>query len=307
MALVTPKKRKPAVAQKRRVGQHHKQGKQYLKHYWPYLPMLLVVGMGLFVNTLWSSSGVLGASSDYSATALLQATNASRAASSQSALSLDPQLTAAAQAKANDLIAKNYWAHNSPDGKTPWDFITASGYQYQTAGENLAYGFSDAGATENGWMNSAEHKANILNAGYTQVGFATASSPNYQGKGPATVVVAEYAAPVAAAANITFTVPNPPAVAGASTIKPLAATEIQAQNVSRIQLLTGGRATWSLFAVSLIASTALVVFILRHGLRLQRVLVRGERFVAHHAMLDVVFLAIVMAGFVLTRTSGFIR
>jgi uncharacterized protein YkwD len=302
MALVTKTKRKPTTAHKKRVAQHHKQSQHYLKHYWPYLPMLLVVGFGLFVNSLWSSGSVLGASSDYSAQTLLSATNTNRAAANESALTLDPKLTAAAQAKANDLVAKDYWAHNAPNGKTPWDFITAAGYNYQTAGENLAYGFTDASNVETGWMNSTEHKANILNGSYQNVGFAIAHSLNYQGKGPQTVVVAEYGAQVAAVANITFTVDNPVAT---PSVK--AATDIRAQNVSRIQLITNGHATWSLFAVSVISSTALAVFLLRHGLRLQRLLVRGEQFVTHHAMLDVVILVVVMAGFVLTRTSGFIH
>jgi uncharacterized protein YkwD len=306
MALVTKQKRKPPIAHKKRVGQHHKQSQTYAKHYWPYLPMLLIVGMGLFVNSAWSNHAVLGAHSDYSATALLNATNSNRADAKEQALVLDHQLTTAAQAKANDLASKNYWAHNAPDGKTPWDLITTTGYQYQTAGENLAYGFTDAGSTETGWMNSVDHKANILNSDYTQVGFATASSPNYLGKGPATIVVAEYAAPVAAAANITFTVPNPVqsgAVAGIHTAR----ADLPAQTVSRVQLITGGHATWSLFAVSLIASTALCVFILRHGLRLQKVIIKGEQFVAHHAYLDITIVAIFTAGFILTRTSGIIR
>lgn len=305
MSLIAKQKRKVPIAHKKRVGQHHKQGKQYAKHYWPYLPMLLVVGLGLMVNSLWSNHGVLGAHSDYSAAALLSDTNTNRSSAGETALSLDPELTAAAQAKANDMVATNYWAHTSPTGKTPWDFIAATGYQYQSAGENLAYGFTDASSTEAGWMNSTDHKANILNRNYSQVGFAVAQSPNYQGKGPQTIVVAEYASPVAAASNITFTVPSNPGNSVLPQVK--AATDINAVSVSRIQLITGGHASWSLFAVSVIGSTALCVFLLRHGLRLRRAFARGEQFIAHHAMLDIVILTVVMAGFVLTRSSGIIR
>lgn len=306
MALASKQKRKPPVAHKRRVGQHHKQNKRYLKSYWPYLPMLLIVGVGMLVNNLWSTHGVLGAASDYSVNTFLDVTNANRAAAHVPALTIDPELAIAAQNKANDLVAKNYWAHTAPNGKTPWDVIAATGYQYQTAGENLAYGFSDASSTEAGWMNSSDHRANILNTAYTQVGFAVASSPNYLGKGPQTVVVAEYASPAPAAANITFSVPNPATVAGAQTTK-LAPVDLPAQNVSRIQLMTDGHATWSLFAVTLIASSALIVFLLRHGFYLRRAMTRGEMFIAHHPMFDLVILIIAVAGFVLTRVSGFIR
>jgi uncharacterized protein YkwD len=309
MALATKTKTKsrPPAAHKKRTGQHHKHNKHYLKSYWPYLPMLAVVGLGLVINTVWSKVGVLGASNDYSAQTLLADTNVNRAQDGEPALTLDPELTAAAQAKAEDLVTKDYWAHNSPAGKTPWDFITQAGYQYQKAGENLAYGFSDADSAEVGWMNSPEHKANILDADYQNVGFATASSPNYQGRGPETVVVAEYGDPVVAAANITFTVPQPTGGSTSAIDTKIHPSDIQAQNVSRIQLLTGGHATWSLFAVTLLASGALVAFLLRHGLRLQRAVTSGETFIAHHPLLDITIMVLIMAGFVLTRTSGIIR
>ena len=304
MALVTKQKRKPPVTQRKRVGQHHKHSKQYIKHYWPYLPMLLIAGLGLFVNNLWSSHAVLGDHSDYSAVAFLRATNADRAAAHLQPLGLSSKLAQAAASKAQDMAAHGYWSHTAPDGKTPWDFITSSGYQYQLAGENLAYGFASADGTETGWMNSAEHKANILTGGYSDVGFATVNVANYLGKGPATVVVAEYAAPTNTVSNITFTVPNPQAVAGASAVKP---SELHAQNISRVQLLTGGHATWSLVALSIIASSALTAFLLRHGFRLHRLLSRGELFVTQHVMLDIIILGVAVIGFVLTRTSGFIH
>ena len=304
MALATRPKPKPY--HKKRQAQHHRRGKHYLKAYFPYIPMLLIVGVGLAINSLWSAGSVLGSTSDFGSTKLLSATNDQRAAQHEATLTADPQLAAAAQAKANDMATHNYWAHNSPDGKTPWSFIAASGYQYQSAGENLAYGFTDASSTVVGWMNSPEHRANILNADYQNVGFGVASSPNYQGQGPETIVVAEYAQPVAAAANITFTVPQTaentplPAVHGAST-------ELAAQPVSRLQILTGGGAAWATVAASALAGAALALFITRHSLRLHRAFVRGETFVNHHPMFDIMIVFIFTAGFILTRSSGIIR
>ena len=305
MALAQKTRKKPPLAHKKRVGQHHKQGKHYLKHYWPYIPMLLIVGVGLLVNSIWSSQAVLGAKSDYSAQALLDATNRNRSNDSKPVLELNRQLTAAAQIKANDMATRNYWSHTAPDGKTPWDLITTAGYQYEQAGENLAYGFRDAVSTEAGWMNSSEHRTNILNAAYTQVGFAVASAPNYQGKGPSTIVVAEYATPAPAAANITFVVPEPSGtVAGVAQVN---TQEIHSKKVSRIQLMTGGNASWSLVLVSIIASSALTAFLLRHGMRLHKLLANGEHFVARHGLIDAAFLVVVMAGYVLIQTSGVIR
>lgn len=268
--------------------------------------MLMIVGAGLLVNSVWSANGVLGVKSDFSHQTLLSETNARRSGEKQVSLILDPQLSAAAQAKAEDMARHNYWAHNSPDGRTPWTFITASGYQYQTAGENLAYGFSGASDTITGWMNSPEHRANILNTAYRNVGFGVARSLNYQGQGPETIVVAEYGQPVDAAATVTFNVPDPSTTA--SNVQGITGnTELSARPVSRIQLVTNGQASWSLAAVSALAGAALALFIARHSLRLHRALVRGEAFITHHPLLDIAIVFIFTTGFVLSRASGVIR
>ena len=101
--------------------------------------------------------------------------NADRATAGQPPLSLNGRLTLAAQAKAADMIANNYWDHFRPsDRKAPWDFIDESGYGYRVAGENLARGFrTEAGITD-AWMQSPAHRANMLSAKYREVGFATA-------------------------------------------------------------------------------------------------------------------------------------
>jgi hypothetical protein len=296
MALAT--RPKPKTHAKKRQAQHHRHSKHYLKSYWPYLPMLLIVGLGLMVNSAWSKSSVLGAKSDFSAGSLLDDTNVERAKDNEPALALNPQLAAAAQAKAEDMVKADYWAHNSPEGKTPWSFINASGYQYQTAGENLAYGFSSAGDSVAGWMNSPEHRANILDNTYRDVGFGVASSPNYQGQGPETVVVAEYGQPATAA--------NPVAATQASNVLG-ASSEIAAQPVSRVQVLAGSQAAWSLLAVIVLTTAAMALFTLRHGYRLHRLLTRGEIFVVHHPYFDIAIVFVITAGIILTRTSGIIR
>jgi hypothetical protein len=300
MALAT--RPKPATHTKKRQAGHHRQSKHYLKAYWPYLPMLTIVVVGLMINGLWASHAkVLGASSDFSSASLLINTNQQRANDKETALTLDPQLTQAAQAKADDMVANNYWAHDSPSGKTPWTFITAAGYNYQAAGENLAYGFKGAGAVITGWMNSPEHRANVLSTSYQNVGFGVAISPDYQGQGPETIVVAEYGEPVASAANITFTVPS------STTPVQAPVTELAAQPVSRIQLITGGQAAWSALVVSALSGAALALFIVRHGLRFKKLVLESETFVARHPFLDIAIVFVMTSGFLLTRTSGIIR
>lgn len=254
--------------------------------------MLVVVALGLMGNA-WLShhQQVLGAHASVSAATLLQDTNVERQHNHDQPLSINSQLAAAAQAKANDMAAQGYWSHTSPGGKTPWTFIQQSGYQYQTAGENLAYGFADSASTVAAWMNSAEHRANLLDNQYQNVGFGIATAENYQNHGTQTVVVALYGEPKDSAA----------AVLGAQQTLPAS------HHVARIQLLTNGAAPWSIAAMSFLAGGCVVFFIVRHGLLVRRALAKSEAFIIHHPMLDIAVVSLGVVSFVLAQTSGFIH
>jgi hypothetical protein len=297
MTLAAKPKRNSAHHKKRQ-GQHHRHTDSYLKHYWPYLPMLLIVGLGFVVNSLWSNYGVLGASSNLSNNALLQGTNAQRAADHEQPLVLNSQLNAAAQAKANDMAARNYWSHNTPDGRTPWSFITTAGYHYQMAGENLAYGFNNAADTVSGWMNSPTHRANILNQNYKDVGFGVAQAASYQGHGPTTIIVAEYGSPTGAIIATS---------GGTAGMRDTSLASAKSQPVSRIQLITNGRATWSTVAVAAIGGAALAVFVTRYALRLKRLALEGESFVLHHPLLDIAIVFVGTMAFIFMQASGTIH
>lgn len=254
----------------------------------------------MLVNSVWSGNGVLGAARDFSAGTLLSDTNAERAKQGEPALRLDPRLSAAAQAKAKDMVSADYWAHNAPGGKTPWTFITESGYRYQSAGENLAYGFTSADDAVAGWMNSPEHRANVLNRAYGDVGFGVASSPNFLGKGPEIIVVAEYGQAAESGAVAAGQAKNE--VLGANS-----AEELASRPVSRIQVLTGGEQTWSLFLVVAVTGAAGALFTLRHGYKLHRWATRSEMFVTQHPYYDIAIVFIITLGLVLTRVSGVVH
>lgn len=114
---------------------------------------------------------VLGVQNNITVEQLVSITNKKRAEVGLPALALDPKLSQAAELKAQDMFAKDYWAHNSPDGITPWVFIKQSGYNYVYAGENLARGFNSAEDVVNAWMASPKHKENMLFKNYNDVGF----------------------------------------------------------------------------------------------------------------------------------------
>ncbi len=115
---------------------------------------------------------VLGYATDIHVQQLLDGTNAQRAAAGLSPLTLNSELSVAAANKAQDMFAKDYWAHNSPAGQTPWDFISGAGYRYVLAGENLAKNFSTSQAVVDAWMASPSHRANIVKPNYKDIGFA---------------------------------------------------------------------------------------------------------------------------------------
>ncbi len=124
---------------------------------------------------------------------LVDMTNADRRAKTLGILSINPELTAAAQSKANDEAAKGYFAHTSPDGHNSWYWFTQAGYHYKYAGENLAVDFTDSKDVENAWLASPTHRANILNPQYTEIGIATAEG-TYEGH-HATFVVQMFGTP----------------------------------------------------------------------------------------------------------------
>ena len=115
---------------------------------------------------------ILGYATDIHVEQLLNSTNAKRQSLGLPPLALNAQLSAAAGNKAQDMFTKGYWAHNSPTGSTPWDFITGSGYRYTVAGENLAKNFSTSDAVVEAWMASPTHRDNIAKSSYREVGFA---------------------------------------------------------------------------------------------------------------------------------------
>jgi hypothetical protein len=223
MTLKKSKPRKVSIRSQKRVAEHHRKDKRYMQHYWPYLPMIAILLLGLVFNS-WLNNvhrGVLGYATDMSVGSIIDDTNAQRGANGLGGLTGNSLLTQAAQNKANDMAARDYWSHNTPDGQTPWTFITATGYSYKTAGENLAYGFTTAAATLDGWMNSPGHRANILNTTFTEMGVGIVNIPNYQNSGPQTLVVAMYASPYSVApAPAPAPAPTPTPTASVQSTKP---------------------------------------------------------------------------------------
>ncbi|MDQ4078254.1 MAG: CvpA family protein [Chloroflexota bacterium] len=84
-------------------------------------------------------------------------------------LEMDPQLTEVARRHSQDMFARGYFSHITPEGMTPFDRIHAGGVTYRIAGENLAHA-ATLMIAHRGLMNSPGHRANILHPEYGRVG-----------------------------------------------------------------------------------------------------------------------------------------
>jgi uncharacterized protein YkwD len=275
---------------------------------------------------------VLAYATNVSRPGLLDATNAARAANGKGPLALNSTLNNSAQAKGNDMISKDYWAHVSPNGTQPWYFFKAAGYVFTKAGENLAYGFDDSQQISDAWMNSSGHRANVL-GDYKDVGFGIASGSNYQG-GEYTVVVAHYGKPYIPPAPKTTTPPKTtpkatpaptPAPAPAPTTPPTTipstpvettpepttptnkvAVAVQPKKVSNLEAVLGGQATWAVYSSLGLIGITTVGFAGTHWRLVKHGWKESKHFILVHPAIDTAVIAAIIT-LVLTSASGFIK
>ena len=90
-------------------------------------------------------------------------------------LQIDELLNSTAQTKANDMVENNYFSHTSPTYGTPFEMMQNAGITYKVAGENIAGNNNISGAVE-AWMNSENHRANLLSKDYNYTGVAVVES-----------------------------------------------------------------------------------------------------------------------------------
>jgi len=136
------------------------------------LLLLFVLQLSLVYIHPSTHAAVLGTSTNITEEQLLKLTNQKRQDAGVGPLIRNALLDKVAALKATDMFAKDYWAHNSPDGTTPWYFFRKVNYDYQYAGENLARGFTTANDAMDAWMASPSHKENLLSPNYREIGFA---------------------------------------------------------------------------------------------------------------------------------------
>ncbi len=142
---------------------------------------LLIVGVFLLPNSAAKAS-------DITPENLIKLTNEERAKHNLGPLSYNDQLKEAATNKASHLLAGQYFAHTSPEGRTFSVWIKEVGYKFIYAGENLAMDFMTAEGVVKAWMKSESHKKNILNPFYDEIAIATQEG-DFEGR--PTIMVAQ--------------------------------------------------------------------------------------------------------------------
>jgi len=128
----------------------------------PAVAILAIFAFGIITFALANASEI-------SPDNIVKLVNEQRVSYGLNPVRANSELQTAAVEKSKDMILRNYFDHYA-FGQTPWMFILRAGYNYTTAGENLAKGFNSSEGIVNAWMNSPAHRANILNPDYQEIG-----------------------------------------------------------------------------------------------------------------------------------------
>jgi uncharacterized protein YkwD len=100
---------------------------------------------------------------------MLDMVNEERAKEGLSPLRADPELAVVARKHSRDMFTRGYFAHESPEGKDPFDRMKDDKVKFHTAGENLALA-QTLEIAHNNLMNSPGHRANIMNPSFGRLG-----------------------------------------------------------------------------------------------------------------------------------------
>jgi uncharacterized YkwD family protein len=109
---------------------------------------------------------------------VLELVNRERGKKGLQMLKGNSELTRVARKKCQDMINKNYFAHQSPTYGSPFQMMEAEGIRFSAAGENIAKGQRTAEEVMSAWMNSPGHRSNIMSPVYTELGVGMAKDKN---------------------------------------------------------------------------------------------------------------------------------
>jgi hypothetical protein len=170
-----------------------------------YVILILILKLSLFPFFILFNRHIFFAT--ISREAIIQLINQSREELGLNPLNENPKLNQAAYLKANDMLKRDYFSHQTPEGVWAWDLLKKVGYNYRLAGENLAIGFLDSEEVYRAWMNSPSHKSNILNPQFNETGIAVLKG-EFEGN-ETTVIVQLFGSPKAVPPVVSTKEPKP--------------------------------------------------------------------------------------------------
>ncbi len=143
--------------------------------------------------------------SDVTPTNIINLSNQARKDNGIGTLAGNSLLNRAAQAKADDMLREQYFAHISPSNISPWYWFNQAGYAYQYAGENLAIDYLESEDVIAAWLASPSHRSNLLSTKYRDTGVSVVTG-NFQGA-QSILVVQMFGAPKPAPTTTVATTP----------------------------------------------------------------------------------------------------
>lgn len=123
-------------------------------------------------------SNIITTDNNYDIEYILNKINSIRNENGIASLTLDDLLTSTAQNKARDMVENNYFSHTSPTYGSPFEMMKNAGVIYKTAGENIA-GNPDIDDAISSFLESENHKKNILSNSYNYIGIGLEKSEKY--------------------------------------------------------------------------------------------------------------------------------
>ncbi|MDJ0343416.1 CAP domain-containing protein [Streptomyces sp. H10-C2] len=109
---------------------------------------------------------------------VVEMVNTERAKKGCAPVTVNAKLQAAAQGHSDDMAARDYYQHDTPEGVGPGERMTSAGYHWSTWGENIYKSPKDAQTAMDGWMKSPGHRDNILNCAFKEIGVGINLSSN---------------------------------------------------------------------------------------------------------------------------------
>jgi uncharacterized protein YkwD len=141
----------------------------------------LIIASAVLVLIVPAQASLAAPAEPGDAQVLLEAANKVRTEQGLKPLVLSSLLASSSAMKSQDMASKQYFAHTSPEGLSPWHWFYKAGYKPERSGENLAMVASDITKVTPAWVKSPSHYKNLVNKDFVEVGFSVVKG-QYKGK-----------------------------------------------------------------------------------------------------------------------------